>query len=286
MSRWRAAAAGELERIAAGLRRREWAYVPFSSRLRAAGERPQWPRRARAWSVVASLADGSPASALLITRSGLVLPALRDGRPLPPEVRSMILGYSNSPFSVMGTLSDVRRVQELLGYGDASVDYRLMTVDAARYRPPAPESRCAALRIQRARPGDARKLYELQRAYELEEVLLEPSRFSRQDCLRRLHASLRSETGYYGTIDGRPVTKASTNGRGYAVDQIGGVYTEPGQRRRGFSRAVMTILLEELFAAGRSATLFVKLENAAAVRLYHALGFVERDRYRICYYCG
>ena len=279
MNRWRYAEAADLARVAHSLRRREWAYVPFSARLTGDRWRYRWQRRA--WGIVLEQSDAEHPSALLVTRSGLVLPALGDGRPLPIALRSLIRSFCRTPQSVMGTRNDVLRVQELLGRGYAQLDYTLMTVDAAGFRHPEVP---AGLRIHRARPRDARKLFELQRAYELEEVLLDTARFDADLCRRLLRRSLQRELIYYGTIDGHPVSKAGTNARGFAVDQIGGVFTEPARRRLGYGGAVLSALLQELFGAGKSATLFAKLDNSAAIRLYQDLGFVVRDRYRICYY--
>lgn len=281
MSRWRYAAAADLEGVTRSLRRREWAYVPFSARL-ARPRRGYGPGR-RSWAVVLEPDAAAPPSAVLVTRSGLVLPALRDGRPLPPALRPLIqrICGRRSPHTVMGTRSDVLRVQELLGRGHAAVDYTLMTVAAAGFRPPA---RPAELRLHRARPRHARRLFELQRAYELEEVLLDRGRFDGALCRRLLQRSLRREVTYFGAVGGHPVAKAGTNARGFAVDQIGGVFTEPARRRCGYGGAVLTALLQELFAAGKSAALFVKPANATATRLYENLGFAARDRYRICYY--
>ena len=282
MSRWRYAEAADLQRVAGALRRREWAYVPFSARLTATGRASlRLPRRS--WRVALEPDAAEHPSAVLVTRSGLVLPALRDGRPLPPALRPLIEGACRSPHTVMGTRSDVLRVQHLLGRGYAMVDYTLMTLAAAGFRRPRPQPP-PELRIHRARPRHARRLFELQRAYELEEVLLDRSRFDGALCRRLLHRSLQRQLIYFGTVGGHPVTKAGTNARGFAADQIGGVFTEPVRRGRGYGGAVLAALLRELFAAGRSAALFVKPRNATAIRLYENLGFVARDRYRICYY--
>ena len=279
MMSWRYAGATDLERVVRSLRRREWAYVPFSARLTGGGWWLRWQRRA--WTVVLEQGAADHPSAVLVTRSGLVLPALRNGRPLPPTLRPLIRRCCRSLRSVMGTRGDVLRIQELLGRGHAMVDYSLMTVNAAGFRPPPlpPE-----LQIQRARPRDARRLFELQRAYELEEVILDASRFDAELCRSLLRRSLQRELVYFGTIHGHPVAKAGTNARGFTVDQIGGVFTEAGRRRRGYGGAVLGALLRNLFAAGKSAALFVKLDNTMAIRLYEDLGFVARDRYRICYY--
>ena len=279
MTGWRYAEAADLERVVRSLRRREWAYVPFSARLTGGGWWHRWQRRA--WTVLLEQSDAVHPSAVLVTRSGLVLPALRNGRPLPPTLRPLIRRCCRGPQSAMGTRGDVLRIQDLLGRGHARVDYRLMTVDAASFRPPPlpPE-----LQIRRARPRDAGRLFELQRAYELEEVILDASRFDAELSRSQLRRSLQRELVYFGTIHGHPVAKAGTNARGFAVDQIGGVFTEAARRRRGYGGAVLSALLRDRFAAGRSAALFVKLDNTMAIRLYEELGFVARDRYRICYY--
>ena len=279
MSRWRFAAAADLEPVASSLREREWAYVPFSARLAESGPRARWSWPT--WSVLVAEHATGHTPALLVTRSGLVLPALRDDLPLPRAVRPLVYRACSRLHSTMGLRAEVARVQELLGRGYAVVDYLTMTVDAAscRFAAAPPE-----LRLQRGRQRDAKRLFDLQRAYELEEVLLDGSRFNADECLRLLRRGLLRELVYFGSVHGHPVTKAGTNARGFAVDQIGGVFTEQAQRGRGYGAAVMTALLRTVFAAGKSATLFVKPNNRAAIRLYENLGFVTRDEYRICYY--
>ena len=282
MSRWRFAAAADLGPVASAVREREWAYVPFSARLAESEPRARWPRPT--WSVLVgghAHAGSGHSPALLVTRSGLVLPALRGDLPLPRALRALIQRACGRLHSAMGLRDEVARVQELLGRGYAVVDYLLMTVDthACRAAAAPPE-----LSLQRGRPRDAKRLFHLQRAYELEEVLLDGSRFNPDECLRLLRRGLQRELVYFGTVRGHPVTKAGTNARGFAVDQIGGVFTEEARRGRGYGAAVMTFLLRALFAAGKSATLFVKPDNRAAIRLYENLGFVIRDEYRICYY--
>jgi hypothetical protein len=281
VGRWRFAAAADLAPVAASMRAREWAYVPFSARL--AEHAPRAPWSSAAWSVLVSEQPPGQHQALMVTRTGLLLPALGGDLPLPRTLRPLIYRACGRLHSTMGLRAEVARVQELLGRGYAVVDYLLMTVDAAAWRPAAvpPE-----LVLQRGRARDAKRLFDLQRAYEVEEVLLDGSRFNPDECLRLLRRGLQRELVYFATIRGHPVAKAATNARGFAVDQIGGVFTEPRLRGRGYGAAVMTVLLRTLFAAGKSATLFVKPDNKAAIQLYDNLGFTTRDEYRICYYRG
>ena len=318
---WRRAGFREIGRVAAALRHAEFRYVPFTSRLRA----ERWAQRvapirgaAGGWQVLvdgARLAggardargnsdrDGTAASgtagamAVMVTATGLVLPALGHRQPLPPQFATALAATHGQVYSIMGTAEDVMLVEDAVGRPiGTSVDYLLMTLEAGDLRSPGDGGDAAdasdavdsadaeGLRFHRATPADVARLFELQRGYEIEEVLLRPARFNADNCRRHLRQALRKELVLYATRRGQPVAKAATNARGFAVDQIGGVYTLPELRSRGIGAAIMVELLRRVLGAGRSATLFVKPHNAAAIRLYQKLGFQMRGDYRIAYY--
>jgi ribosomal protein S18 acetylase RimI-like enzyme len=46
----------------------------------------------------------------------------------------------------------------------------------------------------------------------------------------------------------------------------------------------MTELLEHIAASGKNGTLFVKKDNAPAIKMYKNLGFVREHDFRISYY--
>jgi hypothetical protein len=146
----------------------------------------------------------------------------------------------------------------------------------------------AGVRVRRADPADAAALFPLQKAYEQEEVLLDPAHFNDAICLRSLLQSLREEILFVLETESpakvRLVAKAGTNARGYTVDQIGGVYTLPAERGKGLGRAVMAGLLKEIFREKAGACLFVKKKNRPAIALYHGLGFLPATEYSISYY--
>jgi RimJ/RimL family protein N-acetyltransferase len=72
----------------------------------------------------------------------------------------------------------------------------------------------------------------------------------------------------------RPVAYSAFNARLPDVVQIGGVWTPPELRRRGYARAVVAGSLLEARREGSSrAILFTGVENIAARRAYEALGF-------------
>lgn len=54
---------------------------------------------------------------------------------------------------------------------------------------------------------------------------------------------------------------------------VGGVFTVPDARRRGIGRAVTTAVTRSAHRAGARAGLFVRADNAPAIRLYGSLGY-------------
>ena len=64
--------------------------------------------------------------------------------------------------------------------------------------------------------------------------------------------------------------------------QVGGVYTPPEFRRRGYARAVVAASLGEAATGGaEQAVLFTPQANKAAQRAYEAIGFRSSGRYRV-----
>jgi predicted GNAT family acetyltransferase len=73
---------------------------------------------------------------------------------------------------------------------------------------------------------------------------------------------------------GRPVAISGFNAALPDVVQVGGVYTPPFGRARGFARvAVAGSLLQARDAGADRAVLFTGVANAPAQRAYRALGF-------------
>ncbi len=303
MNEGRAADAGWFEAgprhrgaVVARLLEREWAYVPITAHLRESVS----PLRGRPFSLFATRRNGAIADVVLRARDGLLLAAFDDHHDLTgpganrhadgrhgDTLRSMV-DAPGTLHSSMGPTSDVRRVERLLSLRPrVCVDHVLMTLDRDALNPqarPVDPAVPDGVVIRRATARDTERLLGLRVAYELEEVILDPSRFNRDDCRRRLRRSLRSERVYVAEHRERPVATAATNTRGVQVDQIGGVFTTPARRRTGLSAAVMLALLRDIFRDKQQACLFVKTGNVAALRLYERLGFSSRGGYLISYY--
>ena len=129
------------------------------------------------------------------------------------------------------------------------------------------------------------KLLDLQKCYEIEEVLPEHDVFSEDIC--RLHLKSVLRTQYAAAVllpDGTLAAKAGTNALGFHTAQLGGVYVKREFRRRGYAFDVLYCVLKNVFAVKKAAVLFVKNTNVPALSLYRALGFKKRNGYIIAYF--
>ena len=83
---------------------------------------------------------------------------------------------------------------------------------------------------------------------------------------------------------GRPVSTTSFNATTSEAVQVGGVWTPPELRSRGYGRAVVAASLLDARKEGvQEAILFTDEENRPAQRAYEALGFEEIGDYRLLF---
>jgi uncharacterized protein len=262
------------------LSKKEWGHVGFSSRFRRAKEisppRTIYLRR--------NTSGEGIREALLCTRDGLIIPALAAAS---PSFRSDLSGVLNGekqkqrPNTVMGLRNQVEAVEKNIGLTPhASVTYHVMT----RTTQPGVVPPCDGIACKRAKPRDTGMLYPLQKGYEIEEVLLDPGLFNASSCYLRLQKNLRIEPVICAMKDGKAVSKAGTNAIGYTFAQIGGVYTMERNRNQGIAEYVLSVLLTKIFETRKGASLFVKKNNSAAIKLYAKLGFSVTDEFKITYY--
>ena len=204
------------------------------------------------------------------------------------DIGALIGEETRSLHSIMGVRRDVEVVQRSIAAETRAVlDYHLMVLpfDSPLNRAPGPvDGTELGLKFRRARPRDLIALFPLQREYEKEEVLLDPSRFNSAAAYLNLQQHIKHEIIYYAIADRQIVAKAGTNARGIEYDQLGGVYTVRHLRSMGVSTALVSVLIADLRRHQRNICLFVKKDNPAALRVYNKLGFERRDEFRIAYY--
>lgn len=81
-------------------------------------------------------------------------------------------------------------------------------------------------------------------------------------------------------VGGEVVSMTSTTAAGAGAVQIGGVYTPPSLRGRGYARCVVAgCLLAQRARGARLSTLFTGVENPDAQRVYRSLGYREIGDY-------
>jgi predicted GNAT family acetyltransferase len=276
MTSWRAAGRTDLDSVLSFLLRDESLCVPFTARLRT-GARGQTV-------YIASDEKGCVTGSVLLTASGLLLPLIADGSSPGPDLERMLRSAHPPVQSIMGTGRSASAVEALMPtVPTARIEYFLMSVSRQSARPALPPQDSGVV-VRMANESDAIALFPLQRAYELEEVVVDPRNFSDAQCMKLLKRTLKEELVFVALENGVPIAKAATNARGFAVDQVGGVFTVPQARGRGLGRMVVSALLRRVLQEKEGACLFVKKKNRPAISLYERLGFAPVTDYVISYY--
>lgn len=138
-----------------------------------------------------------------------------------------------------------------------------MGITPETFRPPPPSAQLP----ERLAPADLRAVHEL--------YALFPGNHFRPDELRY--------GVYYGVREGDQLaaiggTHAVAPTYGIAV--LGGIFTHPDVRRRGYASAITAALVQELFTQGcTDVVLNVTADNTPAIRVYEHLGFRTHHRY-------
>jgi uncharacterized protein len=129
---------------------------------------------------------------------------------------------------------------------------------------------------RRSRENDVPLLTDWRAQYRIETGNERPgsalSASSRDD----VEAGIAEGSGFVLEVDGVPVAYQQFNATADDVVQVGGVWTPPALRNRGYGRAVVAGALLTARAEGaRRGVLFTAETNVAAQRAYEALGFTR-----------
>ncbi|HNY16598.1 MAG TPA: GNAT family N-acetyltransferase [Treponemataceae bacterium] len=278
---------------------REWRAASLASNLVADGM-PSYPGRQIADFVclaeLSSAAVGSDPARLgsdpvrdivgviLRTSTGIVLHCFKEGLDLR-EAKGALKAFlaRKTVRSILGPGAENRFLESLLADKPyQTVDYRLMSLPAVPNA--ALEAIPGALEAGQAQPDEVDLILPLQEGYEKEEVIPPGDPFNRAACRINLAHALERQRVLLARANGIPVAKAGTNARGFAYDQIGGVYTAPSWRGQGLATALVSRISRELMGEGRKVVLFVKPENEPARRAYEKAGFKPELPFRIAYF--
>ena len=142
------------------------------------------------------------------------------------------------------------------------------------------------LYIYKADMTDLKKLAELEYEYQIEEVLLKPGDLNRRAIYENFKKKLKKDDIYYlnDPLRALPLSKGGTTFKSLNYTLIGGVYTRKEMRNNGFSRHLLSYLINDQLNKGYRSALFVKDSNRPALHLYKKLGFNDAHSYQINYY--
>ena len=208
---------------------------------------------------VTHLQDGHPVAYLLIWR----------GRPEVPVVHWM--GSAVDPEALLGALPPrplIASVPEVLGR------------EVLRLRGPGTLSRVLLMACDRPIPPDQLAPGRGRRLVRADAPLLRELATQNPGDLTTPYASADPDIEpIFGVIErGRLAAVARIQASVPRAWIIGGVFTVPAERGRGYGREATRAAVAATVAAGARPALFVKEENGPARRIYERLGFVARER--------
>jgi predicted GNAT family acetyltransferase len=178
---------------------------------------------------------------------------------------------------LIGPAGQVRAAGQTLGIGPSRVlqdeTDKLYSLRLEDLIVPASLS-SGELRGRRMAPGDLELVSEWRVGYEVEALGEQYNAELRQSCREDAKRSLAEGHTWVLEAGGVPVACSSFNTATKEAVQVGGIWTPPELRRRGYGRAVVAASLLDARSEGvQNAILFTAESNIAAQRAYEALGF-------------
>jgi RimJ/RimL family protein N-acetyltransferase len=135
-----------------------------------------------------------------------------------------------------------------------------------------------AVRCREPGDDDLPLLAAWRAAYRREVLGEAPGRENESAALEDVRMLQSAASHWMLEVDGRAAAYSAFNARLPEIVQVGGVWTPPERRGRGYARAIVAAsLLRAQVEGARRAVLFT--ENPAATRAYEALGFRRVGQY-------
>ena len=176
---------------------------------------------------------------------------------------------------LLGPLEQVRRARAALGLTSATAalegDESLYALDLSGLLVPAALAE-GTIVCRAPRPDERDTLCAWRMAYDIETLGATDSAEERQRCASFLDRQIADGNAWVAVHAGQPVSLSAFNASLPDIVQLGGIYTPPGLRGRGYAKvAVGGSLLAARERGASRAVLFTM--NPSAIRTYEALGF-------------
>lgn len=182
-----------------------------------------------------------------------------------------------------GPPGDVHAIRTALGLdqeaADVANDEWLYALDVVNVVVPAALA-SGAVRARAPRPGERDVLVAWRLAYDLEVLGARDTAEQRRRSSAFLDAQIADGHAWVAVDDGRIVSLSAFNASLPDIVQLGGIYTPPEFRGRGYAKvAVAAALLAARERGASRAVLFTS--NHSAVRTYEAVGFKRQGEYAL-----
>ena len=136
------------------------------------------------------------------------------------------------------------------------------------------------LQVRKARPSDVTELASWSVAFQIESLGVGPGSDLEEYCLKGTRSGVSRGHIWVGCVGPQIVSMSGFNATLPERVQLGGVYTPPGLRSRGYSRRVIAESLRAVRSEGvYEAILFTDQDNLAAQACYESLGFKNVGQY-------
>jgi len=233
---------------------------------------------------LAAFAGGAMTGVLAVYGNGnVVVQAPADAAAL---ARALAAQGDAGTIGCVGPAAQVAAIKPILGPGDRTVlkdsleILLALDIDRLALPPLLAEGRAQA---RRAAAADLDLLARWRHDYMVETL----SAHAGRDLRARARADLddRLQFSWLLEVAGEPVACQSFNAALPDMVQVGGVWTPPALRRRGYARAVVAGALRDAALQGaRRAVLFTGSDNLPAQRAYRAIGFAPVGDYALVQY--
>ena len=247
------------------------------SNLEAYGLNGTADRALRVW------CDDKVSKIVAITRAGMLMPQMPDATPEDWAAAAEVL-RAYAVTGAAGEAQQIRRLLAALGLDNAptrldedELGFELALADLVLPEGPDGELRAPS-------EDDVGQLVAWRAAYH-HEVLGTPKRETETAAMRDIESYLMKDSHRVFWHDGRPVAMTGFNARVAHAVQIGGVYTPPELRGRGYARQAVARHLAEARAQGIMRSVLFTASDTAA-RVYRAIGYSPAGRFSLILFDG
>ena len=234
---------------------------------------------------------------LSISSGGQILHCLESEVVLPIIKEYFKVARPEKIFSIIGEQKYTEEIAKILlqlfgTVPKSATDYSLMEynqsiAEAAALKEKTDSRKRAFLagcQIFDCKDSDFDALFPIQKAYEIEEVLINKNDFNEKNCRILLRRSIQAGEVFAVRYNDRIIAKSAINANGQNCIQLGGIFTDSGFRNKGIATYLVKFLTQRFKKEGKTIVLFVKKVNSTAISVYLNCGFTSFGDYKILYY--